>query len=383
MKNFLVGLSISVIVIFSAIAGAIADRLFVFKPLDRITANGRDVGISGTSVQRVVTEENAVIEVAEKVSPAVVTVSIVKQQGTVDPFFFDPFGIFETPRNSNETIQRDIGSGFIISKDGLVVTNKHVVGDNQASYKVILKDNSEYEVKNIYRDPINDLSILKITPDKELMAVEMGDSSQLKVGQSVIAIGTALGEFRHTLTTGVISGLGRGIQAGGDFSGQAERLDNVIQTDAAINFGNSGGPLLNSVGQVVGVNVAIAGGAQNIGFAIPINVIKDSIQNFNETGKFERPMLGVSYRMINQQTALLNDVAEGALVVEVIAGSAADKSGIKRGDIIVKIDGEKIGNISGGLAAVIAKKKIGDRMELEIFKEGKTSKISVVLGEAR
>ncbi|MBI4999624.1 trypsin-like peptidase domain-containing protein, partial [Candidatus Gottesmanbacteria bacterium] len=243
---------------------------------------------------KVVKEESVVIDVVEKVSPSVVTIGISKTRNLGQIFEinpFDPFSIFKQipPPAGGEKVEQDIGTGFIISSDGMIVTNKHVAADTQAKYRVITKDDKTYEVSKIYRDPVNDLAILKIDPStssgQALKPVEMGDSSKLKVGQFVIAIGTALGEFRNTVTTGVISGLGRGITAGSPFEGYVERLDNVIQTDAAINPGNSGGPLLNSAGQVIGVNVAVAQGSQNIGFAIPINVIRESLENFNKTGK--------------------------------------------------------------------------------------------------
>jgi len=380
MKKFLLGLSISIIVIISALGGALADRLFVFKPLDRLL--GRNCNGSQISSQPdILGDENKVVIVAEIVSPSVVTVAIKKQQAKIEPFFFNTLGEFEVPSNSMETVQHDIGTGFIIDRSGLIVTNKHVVGEVGATYKVITKDNTEYEVKNIYKDPVNDLAIIKIEPlkDKELKPVELGDSGNLKVGQFVIAIGTALGEFRHTVTTGVISGLGRGIQAGGGISGQVESIDGVIQTDAAINLGNSGGPLLNSTGKVVGVNVAVAGNAQNIGFALPINVIKDSLTNFEKTGQFNRPQFGVKYRMLDQQTALLNDVPEGAYITQVIEGSSAQKGGVLLGDIIVSIDGEKVKNVKGGLAGKIGTKKIGDKILIDIWRLKKTQTLTCVL----
>ena len=374
MRNFLVGLAISIIVIFSAFGGALADRLFVFKPLDYLFGKKIEKTQKLENPKTQNNDENVVIDVAEKVSPSVVTVAIKKDQvvATFDQFFI--------PSGRTETIQRDIGTGFIVGADGLIVTNKHVVSDLSAAYKVITKDDTEYEVKNIYRDPVNDLAILKIEPvaGKDLVAVTLGDSSNLKVGQFVIAIGTALGEFRHTVTTGVISGLGRGITAG-DGSSFGEQLDGVIQTDAAINPGNSGGPLLSSSSQVIGVNVAVAGGGQNIGFALPINEIKDSLTNFNNNGKFDRPIFGVRYRMLDQQTALLNDVPEGAYVVEVMAGSSAEKAGIKNGDIIVTVDGKKVKDIKGGLAGLIGTKKIGDSLEIEIFRGGKIQKVTAGL----
>lgn len=382
------GLAVSVLVVFSALGGAVADRIFVIKPLDKLLGERKESWLTRLTEplkERGVSEESMVVEVAEKNSPSVVTVSVSKSQTFVEPFVFDPFGIFEAPRTKTEQIQRDIGTGFIVDVNGLIVTNKHVVADTTASYKVITKDDTEYEVKNIYRDPISDLAIVKIEPktDKPLRAVVLGDSSSLKVGQFVIAIGTALGEFRHTITRGVISGLGRGITAGDAFAGQVEQLDGVIQTDAAINPGNSGGPLLSSAGQVIGVNVAVAGNAQNIGFAIPINVVKDSLVNFKETGQFNRPMLGVRYRMLDKDTAVLNELPEGAYVVEVLAGSAAEKAGLAKGDIIVTLDGVKLKEVKGGLAAVIAKKKIGDVLEIGYFRDKETVTVKVSLEEAK
>lgn len=238
-------------------------------------------------------------------------------------------------------------------------------------------------MKKIYRDPANDLAILQIDV-KNLQAVEFGDSDKLKVGQSVIAVGTALGEFRHTVTTGVISGLGRGITAGDGLGGLAERLDNVIQTDAAINPGNSGGPLMNSSGQVIGVDVAVAEGANNIGFALPINVVKESLKNFEATGKFSRPFLGVQYRMIPKQTALLNDVPAGALVMEVVQNSGADKAGLKAGDILTKFDGTDLTALpeSSTLSSLIGKKKVGDKVSVDYVRDDKKQTTVITLGES-
>ena len=334
---------------------------------------------------RVVSEESIVIDVAEKVSPSVVTVGISKTARVgnlfeIDPY--DPFSVFGMPRipQQEQKIEQDIGSGFILKEDGFIVTNKHVVDDAQATYKVITKDDKTYEVEKIYRDPSNDLAILKINATG-LPAIEMGDSSNLKVGQFVIAIGTALGEFRHTVTTGVISGLGRGISAGSPFEGFVEQLDNVIQTDAAINPGNSGGPLLNSGGQVIGVNTAVAQGGQNIGFAMPINVVKEMFANFNSTGQFSRPYIGVKYKMIGRDLAILNDVPQGAFVVEVVDGSPAAKAGIEAQDILMTADGQKIDEESGGLSKVISTKKVGDSIMLKVWRNGETRDIKVTLGE--
>lgn len=334
---------------------------------------------------KVVSEESLITEVVEKVSPSVVTVSIVKSRSLgrifeINPF--DPFDIFRPRSGQQQKIEQDIGTGFIISEDGMIVTNKHVVSDTESKYKIITKDDKTFETQKIYRDPVNDLAIIKINPPAGgVKPVTLGNSSKLKVGQMAIAIGTALGEFRHTVTVGVISGLGRGITAGSPFEGYVERLDNVIQTDAAINPGNSGGPLLNSAGQVIGLNTAIASEGQNIGFAIPINVIKDSLSQFNKTGKFQRPFLGVRYKMITRDLALLNEVPEGAYIQEVVEGSPAEKAGIKVEDIITKIGGKKVSEKDGGLAKIIADKKIGDKISMEIWRDGQTLTLEVVVGE--
>ncbi len=201
----------------------------------------------------------------------------------------------------------------------------------------------------------------------------LADSSQLKVGQSVVAIGTSLGEFRQSVTTGVISGLGRGIDASDGFS--AEHIDDLIQTDAAINPGNSGGPLLSLNGEAVGVNVAMAD-AENIGFAIAINIVKSSIDNFNNTGKFDRPLLGVQYKLIPRETALLNDVPEGAYIVAVLPGTTAEKMGLKVGDILIKVDGQATKDTTGGLAGLINRKKIGDTVSVELWRNGALQTLS-------
>lgn len=372
-KKLLIGLAFVVLVFVALTGGAIADRLWGFRPLDKLFPRP-----SFKVDQKILTEESVVIKVAEDVSPSVVTVSIQTAKKRV--LEFSPFGGFSQRIEGGGP--QDIGSGFIVSPDGLIVTNKHVVSVAQATYKVITKDGKEYEVREVSRDPANDIAIIKIDPPAGGLApVELGESSNLKVGQFVIAIGTALGEFRHTVTTGVISGLGRGIIAGNALEGYVEKLDDVIQTDAAINPGNSGGPLLNSAGQVIGVNVAVAQGAQNIGFALPIDIVKEALREFKTTGKFPaKPYLGVQYQMISKEAAVLNNVPAGAYVVDVIASSPAAGGGIDVKDIIFKFDGEEL-NEKNTLADVIKKKKSGDRVELEIWRDGQTLKISVTLSE--
>jgi S1-C subfamily serine protease len=281
---------------------------------------------------------------------------------------------------TNKKIEQNIGSGFIIAEDGLLITNKHVVADTEATYKVLTNDNKKYDVVKIYRDPLNDLAILKINATG-LKPLKLGDSSRLKLGQLTIAIGTPLGEFTNTVTSGIISGLGRGITAGSPFEGYVEKLDNVIQTDAAISPGNSGGPLLNSQGEVIGINAAIATEGQNIAFAIPVNVIKNLIEKFKNQGyNFERPYLGIRYKMIDKQTALMNDVVEGAYVTEVIKNSPAEKAGIQQEDIITEFDGKKInGTDDQGLANIILEKKVGDKVVLKLWRNKEMKTVTVTL----
>lgn len=333
---------------------------------------GRDQKI----VREVFQEENAITQVVDLVTPSVVSVGVQRSQ-----IVFDPFDFFFGQTPSSQEVEQDIGSGFVIDASGLVVTNKHVVADS-GEYRVVTSADEELKVEKIYRDPVNDLAVLKVSPPSSgLKPIVLGDSDNLKVGQIVIAIGTALGEFRSTVTTGVISGLGRGIKATGPFGAASERLDNVIQTDAAINPGNSGGPLLNSRGEVIGVNVAVSASGQNIGFALPINVVKTAIDNFNATGQFSRPFLGVRYQMLDKKTALLNSVPQGAYVVEVVTSGPAAAAGIKEGDIITKIDGKAL-TAADSLAEIIGSKKIGDQVNIEIYRDNDTQELTLTLAEA-
>lgn len=321
-----------------------------------------------------VKEENAVTETVENSSPSVVAIGIT--QRVVNPFNPD-----DLPRNRQSTI----GTGFVASANGVIVTNRHVVADMQNNYTVITKDGKKLEVEKIYRDPTLDLALIK-TKEDGLKALKLGDSSKLKVGQTAIAIGNALGRFSNTVTTGVVSGLGRTIGAGDPFSGQTELLDDLIQTDAAINPGNSGGPLLNSAGEVIGVNVAVSESAQNIGFAVPINSVKSVIDEFVSTGKISRAYLGVNYRVITRDLALLNEVPQGAYIQEVGSGSPAEKADIQPGDIITKIDGKAV-NDQNFISELIRSKKPGDKLSIEVWREnqggqGTTKTVEAILEEA-
>ncbi len=316
------------------------------------------------TVQRVVTEEEAVIEVVEESSPAVV--SVVEKTLVLDPF------------SGPLSQKQGIGTGFVIRKDGVILTNRHVVSDRNTEYSVVTNDGIEYRVKEIHRDTAYDLAILKVEAS-DLPTVALGDSDRLRVGQTVVAIGNALGRLSNTVTKGVVSGIGRGITAGSSLGGGTEQLDDVIQTDAAINPGNSGGPLLDLSSEVVGINVAMASGAENIGFAIPINLIKSAVEQFEKTGKIVRPFLGVSYYLITENVSRVQNLPQGVFVQEVVAGSAAKKAGVEAGDVITAIGGEKISE-ENSLARIILKYNAGDKVSLTVVRGEDTLKLSATLG---
>ncbi|MBI2599732.1 trypsin-like peptidase domain-containing protein [Candidatus Daviesbacteria bacterium] len=324
--------------------------------------------VQNQETRTVLKEENVLIDVAKRTSPSVVAIGVSRR--VVNPF--DPFAL---PRKEDSTI----GTGFVVSDKGIIVTNKHVVSDTGVSYSVVTKDGQKYDVKRIYRDAILDLALVQVDASG-LKSLELGDSSKLQVGQTAIAIGNALGRFTNTVTTGVVSGLGRKVVAGDPFSGSAESLDNLIQTDAAINPGNSGGPLLNSAGQVIGLNVATTEGAQNIGFAIPSNAIKPIIDEFVSKGSVSRPFLGIQYRFISRDVAILNEIPQGAYVQDLVDNGPAQKAGVQAGDIITKINTEAVDS-ENKISEVVSKSNIGQRLTMDIWRDGKTMSLQVTLGD--
>ncbi len=343
-----------------------------------------------------VTEESSTIDIAQAVAPSVVSVTIKKDvsQQALNPMFdFSPFDQFfgapipqPTPNSSKPNIQKiGGGSGFIISSDGYILTNRHVISDTEAQYSVTLNDGKEYPAKVVGTDIFNDLGVLKIDA-KNLSVLKLGNSDDLKVGQTVIAMGNALAEFPNSVTKGIISGIGRSVVAGG--GGTSENLEDVIQTDAAINPGNSGGPLLNLAGEVVGVNTAVSNQGQLIGFAIPINSVKKIVQGILNNGQIVRPYLGVRYVLINDDLAQQNNlsVKQGALVrrgqtaseLAVIPGSPADKAGIVENDIIEKVNGTDVTE-SNNLAKMISQFNPGDKVTLKLYSKGKEKDVTVTL----
>ncbi|MFA5051060.1 MAG: trypsin-like peptidase domain-containing protein [Patescibacteria group bacterium] len=346
-------------------------------------------------------EESDIVSAVKKTSPAVVNIIVSKYVtvyygDTASPFdelFNDWFGqSTPTPTpNSSQKQKQEVGggTGFVVSsKDGLILTNKHVASDETAEYTVVTNDGKKYDAKILAQDPFNDIAILKIET-KDLPEVKLGDSEKIQIGQTVIAIGNALGEYRNTVTKGVISGVGRRVVAG-DNAGLSEVLENVIQTDAAINLGNSGGPLINTHGEVIGINTAINSQGQMIGFAIPINQAKQVIESVKKYGKIVRPYLGVRYVLINEEIAKKNNLSinYGALVLRgsdqtelaIIPGGPADKAGIEEGDIILEVNGVKITE-DNSLSKAIQNLKPGDEVGLKILHKGAEKTVKVKLEE--
>lgn len=341
--------------------------------------------------QQVVTRQGELFHrIAASVSQSVVSINVVTMQ-TTDTFF--------GPQSTNE---QAAGTGIIVSKDGIIMTNRHVVPAGTTKVTVTLADGTVFDdAKVLGRTSSSDsldVAFIKIQNLKgeRLTPAEIGDSSTAKVGDSVLAIGNALGQFQNTVTAGIISGFGRQVQAsdGGGGFGQAadtEDLGNLLQTDAAINPGNSGGPLVNMSGQVIGMNTAVAGGAENIGFAIPVNDLKGLITQVQLTGTFARPFLGVRYIPLTPAVAKQYAVSvdQGAYIAPsgitgqnpIVSGSPADKAGLQPGDIITKVGDHALGKNSS-LTTVINQYQPGNTVSLTIVRDGKTVHVSVRLGKA-
>jgi len=333
-----------------------------------------------------VQEDSSVISSVKKVSPAVVSVSFTKDVQVINPFYFGP--------GQEGSVQQEQGggTGFIITSDGLVATNKHVANISGANYSVITQDGKKYDAKVLALDPINDFAILKIEA-KNLPTVDFGNSDDLEIGQRVIAIGNALGAFQNSVTTGVLSGKERTIEAATSSGSGAETLQGLLQTDAAINEGNSGGPLVNLKGQVIGVNTATAskGQAEGLGFAIPINSLRSAIESIQKTGKIVRPYLGIRYLTVDQKIAAMKGMkeAKGILVYgdptnnipAVIKDSPADKAGIKQGDVILKVNSDEI-NANNSLTRLLGKYAPNEEVTLQVQRDSNNLDIKVKLGES-
>ena len=321
------------------------------------------------SSQVVSSQDEAVQQAAESVSKSVVSV-------------------LTTESSASGNLQ-GAGTGVIIRSSGLILTNKHVVPEGVSDISVVTSDGKKLAAKVVDRDSLNDLAFIKVDGgSNNLPAATLGDSSKLKPGQTVIAIGNALGQFQNTVTSGIVSGVGRPIEAADSSGGSSEALYNLIQTDTAINPGNSGGPLVNISGEVIGINVAASTDAENIGFAIPINDAKPSIDQVVNNGKITTAYLGVNFIPVTQEVAgYINSTAtHGAYIYSdgrspaVASGSPADKAGIKSGDIILKVNNQDIDE-ANPLSSVIAKFKPGDIVDVSILRGQDQISLKVTLGE--
>lgn len=333
-------------------------------------------------------DQEATIRAIKKVMPAMVSIIITDQESLIT---IDLSTGEQTEKKSN--VRKGSGTGFLISSDGLILTNKHVVGvgdGKTADYKIILSSGKQYYAQLIGKDPINDLAVLKIF-DKNLPYVQLGDSDKLQIGTTVIAIGNTLGRYQNSATKGIISGLGRSIEASDQSGNTAETLDNVIQTDAEINLGNSGGPLVDLDGNIIGINVAIDKSGASVGFAIPINDAKTVIKSVREIGRIIRPRLGVRYHMLTPEIAeqykLAKNIGAWISVNEdgtpsVLEGSPAEKAGLKPGDIIMEVNAIKLQDKTT-LLSLIQKYKPGDKIGLRVFRDGKIIILTAVLDEFR
>lgn len=382
-------------IVLAVIAGLLILGVGMDVNFANLIASWRDNGsgpsdaysVSGTA------DGEHVVDVVENVNPAVVSIVATRDVASYEQYYEDLGFGFVVPRwrESGQTQEQEVGSGsgFLVSSDGYVVTNQHVVDDQQASYTVFTTDGNEYEATVVAMGDVYDIALLKIESDTEFPYLEFADSDQLKQGQTVIAIGNALGEFANTVSVGVVSGLSRTIIAGG--AGESELLQDVIQTDAAINSGNSGGPLLDTDGFVVGVNVAATQYAENIGFALPANDVKKAVDDMREHGRIIRAFLGVRYVTITEGIVRENSVSvdHGALVVRgengaalaVVPGSPADKAGIEENDIILSVDGEDVTE-EKPLNTHLTDNAPGDTVKLKVLHDGEEHEIEVVLEEA-
>lgn len=357
------------------------------------------------------TYEEQIINTVKNVLPAVVSIVVSKDYDTIvreKPYaLMAPHGDHadlpppedELPHTPDGKIRIGGGSGFIINPAGFILTNKHVVHDMTAEYMVITPAEDRYPAKVLARDPMNDVAILKVDAEG-LPALPLGNSDRIQLGQSVLAVGTALGEFQNTVSSGIVSGLSRFIIALTDMDGRTERLRGLIQTDAAINPGNSGGPLVNLAGEAIGINAAIVFGAQNIGFAIPINKARRDLDELKQYGRIRRPFLGIRYLAINHliQKRFRLPVDRGAFVLRetlpgqalpgqdiadrpaIMPGSAAERAGLREADIIISLNGIAIDEKTA-IEDVLEKVGIGEKVPIKILRDGTEQTLTLTAEE--
>lgn len=342
------------------------------------------------------TYDKMTVETVKKVAPSVVSVAISKylpRMQDMDPSaLFNPFAWGQNEDGAKEKVKVGGGSGFVVHDGGIILTNKHVVFDPEADYGVVLSDGTELPAKVLSRDPINDIAVLKVESKKKLPHLKLGDSSKIQPGQTVIAIGNALGMFSNSVSRGIVSGLSRTISASMGMGGKTESLRGVIQTDVAINQGNSGGPLVDLDGKVIGINTAVIFGAQNIGFAIPIDGAKGDLDDIIKHGRIIKPFLGLTYVMLSPELSKRYGIKEeaGAMVIRehrpdsiaVLSGSPAHKAGIHEHDIITELNDHTL-DAHDDLTDLLQHFKVGDKVTLRYLRKGKEHSAKVTLQERK
>jgi len=391
-------------VLVSIATAALTSMVFINSATPNVVLNEANKEVSSEAQQTVVDDleskdrnlyENAIVGVVDTASKSVVSVVATKDLPIIEKYYTDPFGggfnsPFRIPRyRQNGTEEREVsgGTGFVVSEDGNIVTNRHVVDIEDAAFTVIFSDGERYDAEVLAMDSIEDLAVLKIDMDNA-PALTLGDSDVLNIGQTAIAIGNALGQFQNTVSVGVVSGLDRSIVAGSGKS--SEKISGAIQTDAAINFGNSGGPLLNISGEVIGINTAIASGSENIGFAIPVNKVKKVVNDVEEFGKISRPFIGVRFVDVDKDIkearglefdygALIAGSGDG-LEPGVSPGYPAYDAGIREGDVILEVNSTRVDE-KNSLGELIARYSVGDTITLKVWNSDGTRDVSIVLVE--
>jgi serine protease Do len=403
-------ISLVVSVVIGFISGFAALKMFIKIDGNRISQGTisenenqlENKRLDQSTENNAVDYQNQIIKIINDTSASVLSIIVSKDlpkledytntpfqdffKGTPFEGFFGPFDL-NLPQDESGKVEIGGGTGFVVGADGLILTNRHVVSDKNADYTVVTNDGKKYDAKIIFLDPVQDLAFIRVK-ELKLKPLKFGDSDKIEIGQTAITIGNALGEFSNSVNVGVISGVKRKIDA--TTGASSETLDQVIQTDAAINRGNSGGPLLNIYGEVIGVNTAMAIGAENIGFAIPINVAKNNIETMIKTGKIVYPYLGVRYVLIDKTIQQENklSVDYGALIVRgdtqtqlaVMPGSPADKAGLLENDIILEFNGKKIDE-TYTLSKAVFNQKVGNQITLKVLSKGKTKTVKINLEE--
>lgn len=345
----------------------------------------------------------SVVSTIKKVMPAVVSIAISKRLDDLEkevPKELYPFlpedqsgrrlKIPDILVDKRGMVQIGGGSGFIVDAGGIILTNKHVISDAKAEYTVVMNDGRKFPAEILSRDPINDVAIIRV-PIGNLATVNLGDTTSLELGESVVAIGNALGIFKNTVSLGIVSGLSRSIAAQAEPNAPPQEMRGLVQTDAAINPGNSGGPLVTLDGLAVGINAALIFGAQNIGFAIPINAARRDLDDIKKYGRIRRPLLGVRYMMIDEN---LKDkyklpVNYGALIVGegpndhgVVKGGPADKVGIKEKDIVLELNSNKLDK-DHPIQDFLENMPVGQQIELVVLRNDKKFKVKLTLAERK